>query len=137
MSEATTYESPSVERVVAPDRPPPPAIKRFDAGSPVVAIAQGHLALQFALAGIRVEEVSDAKQAETTLEDMLDENLVLVIVDETFSDKFSQRFLEKIDEHKGLPLVVFCPTFEEEKLDVDAELAKDLKQAIGYEIRLD
>ncbi len=125
------------ETILAPDMPPPPATQRFDAASPVVAIAKGHVALQFALTGIRVLETEQAKDALSILADLMSQPLSMVIVDERFRHSLPEAFEEKIAKHEGKPLVVFCPSFEDENIDVEAELAKELKRTIGYEIRLD
>jgi vacuolar-type H+-ATPase subunit F/Vma7 len=103
----------------------------------VVAIADGHLALQFALAGVAVDEVSGIHEAEDALEKCLASDARLAIVQASFRDGFSPGFRDRLALHRGLPLVVYCPSFDTDDADVDSYLADVLRPAVGYEIRLE
>ena len=127
----------AVDLVLKPDLPPEPAVRRFDTTSPVVAVARGHVAIQFALTGMRVEEVNTAGEAEDAIKELIEEQVDMVVVDSRFRDDFTAVFDEKLAEHRGKPLVVFCPSFDDEPAAVEAALAAEIKSAIGYEIRLE
>lgn len=103
----------------------------------VIALAQDHVALNLALTGINVRQPIDIANAEEMLRDLLESDADVVIVQEDFRDGFSERFMNTLSKHKGSPLIVYCPMFEEEDADVDAYLSAVLKPAIGYEIRLE
>lgn len=103
----------------------------------VAAVAQDHVALNLALSGIKVQEPGDVEEAEAMLRNLLDSDVSVVIVQESLRGQFSERFMNLLSKHKGSPLVVYCPGFEEEDADVDAYLSAVLKPAIGYEIRLE
>ncbi len=103
----------------------------------VVAIAQDHVALNLALTGVTVRRAADVESAEEMLRNLLESDHDVVIVQEDFRDAFSERFINTLSKHKGSPLLVYCPMFEEEDADVDAYLSAVLKPAIGYEIRLE
>ena len=105
--------------------------------SSVVAIAQDHVALQLSLAGVTVREPADADEAEEILGSLLASDTDVVILQETLREGFSERFDNALAKHKGQPLIVNCPLFEEEESNVDAYLSAVLKPAIGYEIRLE
>lgn len=103
----------------------------------VVALVKDNTALKLMLAGIRVEPTHDARSAEERLDDLLESETGVVIVQEQFRDHFSEFFSERLRRHKGLPLIVYCPVFEDEDSNVDAYLSSVLKPAVGYEIRLE
>jgi vacuolar-type H+-ATPase subunit F/Vma7 len=103
----------------------------------IVALVKDNTALKLMLAGIRVENTHDARTAETRLDELLESDTAVVIVQEAFRAKFSEFFLERLRRHKGLPLIVYCPAFEDEESNVDAYLSSVLKPAVGYEIRLE
>ncbi len=103
----------------------------------VVAIAKGHVALQLALTGVYVVEVKDGREAEEVLGRYLDDGASVLIVQEEFRHEFSEYFGNQLAKRRGLPLVVYCPSFDSEDSNVDAYIASVLKPAIGYEIRLD
>lgn len=103
----------------------------------VVGVAQDHVALSLSLAGIRVREPDSVEAAEEIVRNLLESDTSVVIVQERFREQFSERFMNLLSKHKGSPLVVYCPGFEEEDADVDAYLSAVLKPAIGYEIRLE
>jgi vacuolar-type H+-ATPase subunit F/Vma7 len=107
--------------------------------SNIVAIASGDLALELALAGVRVEERSSLTDVETALDGYLQDpgQVTVVIVESRFRQDFSEWFRERLRRHKGRPLVVYCPEFAVDELDVNAYLASVLKPALGYEIRLE
>jgi len=102
----------------------------------IVALAQGATALNLALTGIRVEEFAEAKDAESRCVELLQDGLDVFILEERLSESFSERTREKLARHRGTPLVVFCPPFDEEESDVDAYLSSIIKPAVGFEIRL-
>lgn len=103
----------------------------------VIAIAQDHVALNLALTGVNVRQPADASSAEELLRELLESDNDVVIIQESLRDGFSERFMNTLSKHKGSPLLVYCPMFEEENADVDAYLSAVLKPAIGYEIRLE
>ncbi len=104
--------------------------------SKICAVASGATAMNLALTGIRVQEVADAKEAETVLEGLMQDKLDVVIVEEKLRHGFSERAQEKLKRHKGAPLLVNCPSFDKETADVDAYLSSVIKPAVGFEIRL-
>jgi len=103
----------------------------------IVALVKDNTALKLMLAGIRVEHTRDAADAESRLEELLESDTGVVIVQEEFRAQFSEFFSERLRRHKGLPLIVYCPAFEDEESNVDAYLSAVLKPAVGYEIRLE
>jgi len=103
----------------------------------IAALVKDQTALKLMLAGIRVERTRDARSAEGRLDELLESDAGVVIVQEEFRDQFSEFFTERLRRHKGLPLVVYCPAFEDDDSNVDAYLSAVLKPAIGYEIRLE
>lgn len=136
MSEVHDRRQTAVDKVLDPDAPPPPGIERIDEESPVVAVAQGHLALQFALTGIRVEEIDDPSRAENVVAELLSGTAEMIIIDDRFRREFSDRLTETLDEHSGLPLVVYCPSFEQDVAGAEAAMSSELKRVIGYEIKI-
>lgn len=104
--------------------------------SKVVALATDTTALNLILTGITVEEPADAKEAESRLEDLLQSDLDVLIIEEALRDSFSVRMQERLAQHAGEPLIVYCPAFDEEDVDVDAYLSSIIKPAVGFEIRL-
>lgn len=104
----------------------------------VVALARGPLAHELRLAGLHVEEFEAARDVEARLGKLIESKEArVVIVQEDFRRDFSEWFTERLKRHKDLPLVVYCPSFENEESDVDAYITAVLKPAIGYEIRLE
>lgn len=104
--------------------------------SKIAALARSATALNLSLTGIRVEEINDSKDAEKRVDALLQDDLDVLILDERYRADFSERLAERLRKHKGSPLVVFCPAFEEEHSDVDAYLSAIIKPAVGFEIRL-
>ena len=104
--------------------------------SKIRAIAQDAMALNLALTGIRVEDVSDAKDAEARCDELLQDDVDVLIIEERLRDAFSERMQERLKQHTGQPLIVFLPAFDEEDSDVDAYLSAVIKPAVGFEIRL-
>ncbi len=102
----------------------------------IAALASGATALNLALTGIRVEEIREPKDVEKRLEELLPGGLDVIILDERFRDGFSDRMKDRLHRHKGAPLIVYCPPFEDEDSDVDAYLNSIIKPAVGFEIRL-
>jgi vacuolar-type H+-ATPase subunit F/Vma7 len=94
-------------------------------------------ALKLMLAGVRIEITHDARAAEARLDDLIESDTGVVIVQEEFGAQFTEFFRERLRRHKGLPLVVYCPAFEDDESNVDAYLSAVLKPAVGYEIRLE
>ena len=105
--------------------------------SKIVALASDAVALNISLTGVHVEEFSSAAEAEKRCEELLEDNLDVLILEESFRDGFSDRMQDRLKKHMGAPLVVNCPAFDEEDSDVDAYLSSVIKPAIGFEIRLD
>ncbi len=105
--------------------------------SKIVALASDAVALNISLTGVHVEEFSSTGEAEKRCEELLEDNLDVLILEERFRDDFSERMQDRLKNHKGAPLVVNCPAFDEEDSDVDAYLSSVIKPAIGFEIRLD
>ncbi|MBN2309805.1 MAG: hypothetical protein JXR94_12585 [Candidatus Hydrogenedentes bacterium] len=103
----------------------------------LIAIAEGHLAIQFELAGIAVDEAADAQEAEETLARHLESEAGVVIVQETFAEGFSEAMRDRLARRRDLPLVVYCPLFDKEDSAVDAYVAEVVRPAVGYEIRLE
>lgn len=103
----------------------------------IAAFVKDNTALKLMLAGIRVEITHDAGTAESRLDELLESDTSVAIVQEEFRSQFSEFFTERLRRHKGLPLIVYCPAFEEEESNVDAYLSAVLKPAVGYEIRLE
>ncbi|HOJ31911.1 MAG TPA: V-type ATP synthase subunit F [Candidatus Hydrogenedentes bacterium] len=105
----------------------------------VIALANSEVGLQLRLAGVPVIDVTDADEAIQILLRYLDglDAAQIILVDETLRERFPERIHKRIREHRGLPLILFCPSFETDESDVDALLAELLKPAIGYEIRLE
>ena len=104
--------------------------------SKVVALAQDSTALNLSLTGISVEEPADTKEAESRCDELLQDSIEVLILDEKMSDEFSERMKERLARHKGDPLIVYCPPFDDEDTDVDAYLSSIIKPAVGFEIRL-
>ena len=102
-----------------------------------VAVATGPLAVELGLAGVPVLEIGDVREAENTIERLLDSDARVVIVEETLRSRFSEWFNNRLNRHVGLPLVIFCPTFAEEDAATDAYINRIVKPAVGFEIRLD
>lgn len=103
----------------------------------VVAVAQDRVALALGLTGVPVIEPTNVSEAEDIITPLLESDAELLIVQESFRADFSERFRLALGRHRGTPLLVYCPAFEEEDSDVDAYLSSVLKPAIGYEIRLE
>jgi vacuolar-type H+-ATPase subunit F/Vma7 len=80
--------------------------------------------------------VADAKDAENALEALMQEKLDLIIIEEKLRHGFSERAQDRLKRHKGAPLLVNCPSFDDEETDVDAYLSSVIKPAVGFEIRL-
>lgn len=102
----------------------------------IVALAQGATALNLALTGIHVEEFEDAQEAENRCTELLQDGIDVFILEERLSESFSERTRDRLARHRGTPLVVFCPPFDEEHSDVDAYMSSVIKPAVGFEIRL-
>lgn len=105
--------------------------------SKIIAIGRSAMSLGLGLTGVTVEQVRDVKDVEARLEDLLASNAQVLIVDECFRDQFSEWSRNRLARHKGQPLVIFCPAFEEEEAGTDAYINAILKPAVGFEIRLD
>ncbi len=104
----------------------------------VIALTRGQTSLQLSLAGVYVEETSKVEDAEKRIGQLLESREArVVIVQEEYRTQFTEWFSERLRRHKGLPLIVYCPAFEDEESNVDAYLTAVLKPAIGYEIRLE
>ncbi|MFP6582602.1 MAG: V-type ATP synthase subunit F [Candidatus Hydrogenedentota bacterium] len=104
--------------------------------SKVLALATGGTALNLLLTGVSVEEPADVKEAESRLDELLQGGVDVLIIEEKLRDAFGVRTLERLANHAGDPLIVYCPAFDEEDSDVDAYLSSIIKPAVGFEIRL-
>lgn len=104
--------------------------------SKIVALASGATALNLALTGISIQEVEDSETAESMCSALMDDSVDVLIVEEKLREGFSRRMTLRLAEHTGRPLIVNCPSFDEEDSDVDAYLSSVIKPAVGFEIRL-
>ena len=105
--------------------------------SKVVAIAQGNNTLSLGLTGVPVEEIDQVDVVEDRMVELMESDTDMLIVDEHFRDHFSEFFQNRLARHAGLPLIIFCPSFEEEEANTDQYINAILKPAVGFEIRLD
>ncbi len=105
--------------------------------SKVLALASGQAALQLGLAGVPVEEVFSAETVENRLADLMASDTSVVIVNEEFRDQFSEWFQMRLAKHNTLPLIIFCPSFENEDAGTLEYINAIVKPAVGFEIRLD
>ena len=103
----------------------------------VVALATGSSALKLGLTGVPVEELSDIEEIEKRLIDLLDSDMDVIIMNESFRDQFTEWCQGRLARHGGLPLVIYCPSFSEEDADTGAYIGAIVKSAVGFEIRLD
>ena len=101
------------------------------------ALAEGQTALQLGLTGIPVEQPESIDDAERLLGAFLLQDSGMVIVQESLRERFSERFAERLARHGGMPLIIYCPPFEDEQPATDELIARVLKPVTGYEIRLD
>jgi len=104
--------------------------------SKIVALATDTTALNLLLTGVTVEEPANTKEAESRLDELLQGDVNVLIIEEKLRDEFSVRTSERLTNHSGEPLIVYCPAFDEEDSDVDAYLSSIIKPAVGFEIRL-
>ena len=104
--------------------------------SKIYALAGDAVALTLSLTGITVEEVTDPVVAEKRCDELLQDGLDVLIIEEKLRDAFSPRMQDRLSQHTGEPLIVYCPAFDEEESDVDAYLSAVIKPAVGFEIRL-
>jgi len=104
--------------------------------SKICALARDAIALSLALTGIRVEEVSDVQDGESRCDELLQDGLDVLIIEEQLRDGFTDRMKDRLKRHEGLPLIVYCPAFDEEDSNVAAYLSAVIKPAVGFEIRL-
>ena len=104
--------------------------------SKIVALATDTTALNLLLTGVTVEEPANTKEAESRLDELLQGDVNVLIIEEKLRDEFSVRTSERLANHSGEPLIVYCPAFDEEDSDVDAYLSSIIKPAVGFEIRL-
>lgn len=105
--------------------------------SKVVAIANGQNALQVGLTGIPVTEIQDPREVEKLLSEYMESDIDIVIVDESFRNQFAEWFEVRLAKHGGLPLIIFCPSFDNEDAGTAAYINAIVKPAVGFEIRLD
>ena len=104
--------------------------------SRISALASKATALTLSLTGIPVEECADVKEAERRCLELLDDGPEVLIVEEKLIESFSERTQDRLARHRGEPLIVHCPAFDEEESDVDEYLSSIIKPAVGFEIRL-
>ncbi len=103
----------------------------------IIAIAQSATAIGLGLTGIQIEEVRNVRQAERCLEGLLASDAKMLLVDEAFRSQFSDYANMLLQRHHGLPLVIFCPRFQEEEMDTESYINALLRPSVGFEIRLD
>lgn len=104
--------------------------------SKVVAIAQGNTALALGLSGARVEHAETVREVEQRVSELMESDEVeVVILDEGWRGQFSEWFTLRLSRHRGLPLIIFCPAFEEEDAGTDTYINAIVKSAVGFEIR--
>ena len=104
--------------------------------SKVIALATDSTALNLLLTGVTVEEISESKEVESRIDQLLQSKLDVLIIEEKLRENFSNRMQSRLKDHSGAPLIVYCPAFDEEDTDVDAYLSSIIKPAVGFEIRL-
>lgn len=102
----------------------------------IVALANGATALNLSLAGIRVEDIAEPREIERRCVEALENPPDVLILADAVRKEFSDRVQDRLARHKGAPLIVFCPAFDEAETDVDAYLSAIIKPAVGFEIRL-
>lgn len=102
----------------------------------ILALASDATALNLELAGIPVESIADLREAERRCADALEEKPDVLILEEGFKKRFSDRMQDRLARHRGAPLIVYCPAFDGAETDVDAYLSAIIKPAVGFEIRL-
>ncbi len=102
----------------------------------IIAIATGTTALNLGLAGILVEEIADIKDAEKRCLEVIEDKPDVLILEESIRNAFSDRIQDRLSQHRGTPLIINCPAFDDEGTDVDAYLSAIIKPAVGFEIRL-
>ena len=103
----------------------------------VVALAHGNSALALSLTGVSAEQVASQNVLEDRLNEVLETDLDIVIVDEHWREGFSEWMQLRLERHSGRPLVMFCPSFDEEDPNTTAYINAIVKPAVGFEIRLD
>lgn len=105
--------------------------------SRVTGIAHGQTAIELALAGIWVEDIDEIPEVEKRLDTLLNSDAEVVILDESYRERFSDIMDAKLQRHTGLPLIIYCPSFIDEEAGTDAYINAIVKPAVGFEIRLD
>lgn len=103
----------------------------------IIAIGRTAVELGVGLTGVRVESFDDVQAVETRIEELLDSDARVVLIDETYRNHFSEWCANRLARHKGQPLVIYCPAFEQDDAGTDAYINSILKPAVGFEIRLD
>jgi len=103
----------------------------------VVALAHGNSALALSLTGVTVEQTASQNAVEDRLSELLESDEDIVIVDEYWREHFSEWMQMRLERHGGKPLVMFCPSFDEEDPNTTAYINAIVKPAVGFEIRLD
>ncbi len=112
-------------------------IQKSEAGVVVTAVADEPLALLLGQTGIHVDQPKDMRDAEACIEALCERKVGIIIVQEDYQERFSERFKERLARRKGLPILLYCPSFDSETQDMDSYIAEVIRPAIGYEIRLD
>lgn len=112
-------------------------INTTEAGAAIAAVAEEPLAILLAQTGIHVDRPKDMREAEGYIEALCERDVGIIIVQEGYRSRFSERFKERLARRKGLPILLYCPDFDAESKDMDSYIAEVIRPAIGYEIRLD
>lgn len=103
----------------------------------IVALARGNTALSLGLTGVPIEELRTQTGVEDRLSDLLDSDADVVIVAEEWRNGFSEWMQNRLAKHGRRPLVIYCPSFDEDDPGTDAYINAIVKPAVGFEIRLD
>lgn len=103
----------------------------------IVALAQGNNVLSLGLTGVDVEQCTSVDEVEDRLSELMQGEAQVVIVDEYYRSRFSEFFQGRLSRHSGLPLIIYCPAFEDEDPGTEAYINSIVKPAVGFEIRLD
>ncbi|MCP4639812.1 MAG: hypothetical protein GY851_05240 [bacterium] len=103
----------------------------------VVGIANGHLAVQFNLAGIAVSEASTPDETREAINAALSSAARVVMVQEDLDAALPELFRAALRQRQALPLVVVCPAFETEASGVLDYVSRVVRPAVGYEIRVE
>jgi hypothetical protein len=103
----------------------------------IVALARGNTSLSLGLTGVPIDEVRTQAKAEDRLSELIESDMDVVMVAEEWRLGFSEWMQNRLAKHGKRPLVIYCPSFDEEDPGTDAYINAIVKPAVGFEIRLD